>query len=100
MTSINDIHQIANKLKNEGKQPTTALVKSRVTGNVPLPTIIQAMKSWQHEPDNIATNAPVAEKQTVEEASTGSDSDILSQILNRLTAIEDRISRMEAQLKK
>ena len=51
MTIIDEILTIANQLANEGKQPSVALVKTRLTTSVPLPTLIKTLKSWQHDPE-------------------------------------------------
>ena len=37
-----------------GKKPTVALVKAKLSQPAPLPTLITALKSWQHQPDFIA----------------------------------------------
>ncbi|WP_077337892.1 hypothetical protein [Pseudocolwellia agarivorans] len=52
MTNFEKIIIIANQLANEGKKPSVALIKSKVAGPLPLPQIISALRSWQHEPEN------------------------------------------------
>jgi K+-transporting ATPase c subunit len=54
MTHSEQISAIANQLANQGKKPTVALVKAKLTSAVPLPAIIASLKSWQHDPDKIA----------------------------------------------
>ncbi len=56
MTTFDEILIIANQLANQGKKPTVALVKSKLTNTVPLPTIIKVLKSWQHQPEFISIN--------------------------------------------
>ncbi|MGL1959481.1 MAG: hypothetical protein OCD00_19550 [Colwellia sp.] len=56
MTTIDEILILANQLANEGKKPTVALLKTRLTKPVPLPTIINTLKGWQHDPDFIVLN--------------------------------------------
>lgn len=51
MTTIDEILTIANQLANEGKQPSVAMVKAKLTQSIPLPTIIKTLKSWQHDPN-------------------------------------------------
>jgi len=53
MTTFDEILIIANQLANQGKRPTVALIKSRLTTSFPLPTIIKVLKSWQHDPEFI-----------------------------------------------
>lgn len=64
MTINDEILTIANKLANEGKKPTVALVKTRLSTPAPLPQIIAILKTWQHDPDfaaapeiNLATDS-------------------------------------------
>lgn len=52
MTIKDEIIAIANQIANTGKKPSVALVKTRLSQAVPLPTIISTLKSWQHEPEN------------------------------------------------
>ncbi|WP_019613120.1 hypothetical protein [Psychromonas ossibalaenae] len=42
---------IAQQIAKEGKVPNTALIKSRLPKNVPLPAIIQGLKLWRENPD-------------------------------------------------
>ena len=60
MSISEEILTIANKIANEGKKPTIALIKKKLTSSVPLPTIISTLRVWQHEPDftSIKTNEP------------------------------------------
>lgn len=41
---------IAQQLSKEGKVPSTALIKSRLPKNIPLPLIIQGLKMWKENP--------------------------------------------------
>lgn len=41
---------VAQQLAKEGKTPNTALIKSRLPKNTPLPAIIQGLKLWQENP--------------------------------------------------
>lgn len=56
MTLSDEISIIANQLANQGKTPTVALVKSKLTQATPLPNIIKALKNWQHDPTFISMN--------------------------------------------
>ncbi|MGR6860876.1 hypothetical protein ACU5EH_11555 [Aliivibrio salmonicida] len=48
MKNVTDeLLKIMQDLTNEGKKPTTALVKSRLSTQVPMPAIITAIKSFQ-----------------------------------------------------
>lgn len=69
MSIPEEILTIANKIANEGKKPTIALIKKKLTSNVPLPTIISTLRVWQHEPDftSIVTNEPTEKQEKDEE---------------------------------
>jgi len=58
----------ANRVAQEGKQPSVALIKSRLTQPASLRDIIETLKTWQFDPmANIPTaNAPVAAVETVD----------------------------------
>jgi len=53
MTITDEIIIIANQLANQGKKPTVALIKTKLTKAVPLPTIITTLKGWVHDPELI-----------------------------------------------
>lgn len=51
MTIKEEILTIANQLANQGQKPSVALIKTKLSQNVALPTIISVLKSWQHDPN-------------------------------------------------
>lgn len=51
MTISDEISIIANQLANQGKVPSVALIKSKLRQPTPLPTIIEVLKTWQHDPN-------------------------------------------------
>ena len=53
MTISEEILICANQFANEGKKPTVALIKGKLSQRIPLPIIIQTLKNWQHEPSFI-----------------------------------------------
>ncbi|KGJ96124.1 hypothetical protein [Colwellia psychrerythraea] len=53
MTIIDEILICANQLANDGKKPTVALVKAKLSQRAPLATLITTLKNWQHQPDFI-----------------------------------------------
>lgn len=54
MTIHDEILTIANKIANTGKKPTVALIKTKLSQNVPLPLLISTLKTWQHDPEFIS----------------------------------------------
>ncbi len=54
MTLNEEITICANQLANEGKKPTVALIKAKLSQRAPLTEIIATLKNWQHQPEFIA----------------------------------------------
>ena len=71
-----EITIIANELANNGKQPSVALIKAKLTSAVPLRIIIDTLRGWHHEPDytecrysdNDAKTKPAVEKSELNQA--------------------------------
>jgi len=47
MSSTTQLSHIIDSLISEGKVPSVALVKARLTENIPIPVIIKAIQVWQ-----------------------------------------------------
>ena len=58
MTIIEEIIAIANTLADQGKKPSVALIKTKLSQPAPLPTIINVLKNWQHQPNSQAQTSP------------------------------------------
>ncbi|WDD97703.1 hypothetical protein [Thalassomonas actiniarum] len=58
MTIREEILTIANQLANQGKSPSVALIKTKLSSPAPLPVIISTLKSWQHDPTYITVKKP------------------------------------------
>jgi hypothetical protein len=56
MTINDEILAIANQLANQGKKPSVALIKTKVSQPTPLPQIISVLKTWQHDPSFTKVN--------------------------------------------
>ncbi|OUR59619.1 hypothetical protein A9Q74_16920 [Colwellia sp. 39_35_sub15_T18] len=81
MTINDEILALANQLANNGKKPTVALIKGKLTKTVPLPTIISTLKTWQHDPSFVA-QPQKNEQINIEASGNSSETDPLRQILN------------------
>ncbi|MGC9422578.1 hypothetical protein [Vibrio sp.] len=46
--ATHELTTILTQLQQQGKQPTVALVKARLSSSVPMPAIIAAIKSWKN----------------------------------------------------
>ena len=94
MATKDEILCIANQLANEGKQPTVALVKTRLATSTPLPMIISTLKSWQHQPDKVTTSeSKPDQKQTIPPAS-----EVQQAIDNALAPIKQELAEIKALL--
>jgi len=74
MSVSDEILIIANQIANQGKKPSIALIKTKLSTSVPLPLIISTLKTWQHDREFIALKyeKPMAMKkeETKENANT------------------------------
>ena len=93
MTISEEIITIANTLANDGKQPTVALIKAKLTSRVPLPEIIRLLKTWQHDPSYTQTTPPVSIEELADDPKTDELSAAINQALKpikeELTAIKE-----------
>ena len=95
MTINDEIVILANQLANQGKKPTVALIKAKLTNSAPLPTIISTLKSWQHDPKLIALPK---EKNagSVKHENNSSETEKLHELLNEeLAQMKEEISELK-----
>ena len=98
MTISDEICIIANKLANEGKSPTVALIKSELNHPVPLPQIIATLKTWQHDPKFIQTqDTSVAAAPSV--ATQASNNEISTLIAQALAPLQKEIVELKQMIK-
>jgi len=113
MTNVEKIIIIANQLANNGKKPTVALIKSKLTHAIPLPQIIGALKNWQHDPENCTLSEPkVADNTPVNHSTIDCDDNgktvsitLVNSIVNNaieqaLAPIKNEITLLKQQLEK
>jgi hypothetical protein len=102
MTIFDEILITANRLANEGKRPTVALVKAKLTQQVSLPTIIKTLKNWQHDADFIAMPEAKEAIKKSDKNNTTSHSNVLqnADIQNIVQqALETELSEIKQDLK-
>ena len=98
MTISDEISIIANKLANEGKVPSVALIKSQLNQAIPLPQIISALKNWHHEPKFIqAQHQEITTKTSTEAKPNNIEISLL--ISNALAPLQQEITELKQQLK-
>ena len=77
--SNQEIITICQQLHSEGKTPSVALIKSRLSGPVSMPIIISAIKSWKNNPKQQVT-------------------DTLTRPKENHPTLEDRVAKLEDQV--
>ncbi|NLS13145.1 hypothetical protein HGP28_09610 [Vibrio sp. SM6] len=84
-----ELETVLAQLGQQGKTPTVALVKARLTTAVPIPAIIAAIKSWknmQHVP-----KIEVA-------AATSTEAERITTLETQVAQLLERVSQLEQQL--
>ncbi|MDN3613617.1 hypothetical protein ACFFUS_19020 [Vibrio gallaecicus] len=84
-----ELRAVLEGLQAQGKEPTVALVKARMSTSVPMPALITTIKSWKS-----ANRIPKIEVAASEQPEINRVSQLEQQVLD-LTA---RITALEAQL--
>lgn len=99
MTITDEIIAIANQLANQGKKPSVALVKNKLSQQVPLPLLISTLKNWQHEPDRTQTNMMNSEAiDNIEHTLKQNDNLSASDINELLTPIKTELAEIKLLL--
>lgn len=97
MTISDEITIIANKLANEGKTPSVALIKSHLSQTIPLPQIIAVLKNWQHEPTFIEVKQQ--EKPTPPVTKDVSDKEAVILLINQaILPLQKEIEQLKQQV--
>ncbi|WP_199609306.1 hypothetical protein [Flocculibacter collagenilyticus] len=98
------IFAIANQLKAKGVEPTTALIKTRLSKPMPLPFIIQVLKAWKATPPEQLLNMKddvIESSQQNEEKPTPDSQQLAIELAHtRKTVVElqQQVSSLEAKL--
>lgn len=74
------IIEVCQQLKSEGKEPSVALIKARLTKPQPLPTVISGLKAWKNNPNHVVVSTPVVEEKNA-------------------PSLEERVEKLEQQVK-
>ncbi|WP_100753251.1 hypothetical protein [Vibrio salilacus] len=86
-----ELKQVLEQLQHEGKEPSIALVKARLSTSVPMPALITTIKSWKS-----AQRVPKIEIAAPEQAN---DSDKIAQLEKQVEALTARLTVLERQLR-
>ncbi|OIQ26023.1 hypothetical protein [uncultured Vibrio sp.] len=85
-----ELTTIMSSLTQEGKEPTVALVKARLSSTVPMPALITAIKSWKAS--NRVPKVEIA-------AATPSEQDKIATLQQQVNDLLTRVSALETQLR-
>jgi hypothetical protein len=85
-----ELKDVLEQLHAEGKEPTVALVKARLSTSVPMPALITTLKSWKSS--NRVPKVEVAAKQEV------ADTDRIEQLEKQVMDLTARLVALEEKL--
>ncbi|MEZ8793569.1 hypothetical protein AB6D86_16985 [Vibrio splendidus] len=84
-----ELKSVLEGLQAQGKEPTVALVKARMSTSVPMPALITTIKSWKS-----VNRVPKVEVATQEEPAL----DRVSQLEKQILELTARVATLEAKL--
>ncbi|WP_439146302.1 hypothetical protein [Vibrio sp.] len=84
-----ELKSVLEGLQVQGKEPTVALVKARMSTSVPMPALITTIKSWKS-----ANRVPKVEVATQGEPAL----DRVSQLEKQILELTARVATLEAKL--
>lgn len=84
-----ELKQVLEQLSQEGKEPTVALVKARLSTPIPMPALITTIKSWKASLR--VPKVEVAAKPPLEE-------DRVAQLEQQVRELTARLAAIEAKL--
>ncbi|EEX91648.1 hypothetical protein VIOR3934_10550 [Vibrio orientalis CIP 102891 = ATCC 33934] len=87
-----ELKDVLEQLHAEGKEPTVALVKARLSTPVPMPALITTLKSWKSS-NRVPKIEVAAKKQDV-------DSDRIEQLEKQVQDLTARLIAIEKKLAK
>jgi uncharacterized protein YlxW (UPF0749 family) len=86
-----ELEAVLTQLANEGKEPSVALVKARLSHSIPMPAIISTIKSWK-------SSRRVPKIEVVSDSEESIDKRVeqleqhVQQLLSRITQLETQLS--------
>lgn len=98
-----EIYRIAYKLHTDGKTPSVALIRARLSTPTPLPVIIKALQQWKLTPElgkEAAEDGNESSNESGNESINGHCDSEKTAVEQRLDAIEQKLDRILAILDK
>ena len=87
-TITQELENAISSLISEGKEPSVALIKSRLATPLPIPVIIKTLQAWKKN-----AKVPMIEKQT--KALTAEER--ITQLEQQIITLSTRLAKLEAQ---
>ena len=87
-TITQELENVISSLISEGKEPSVALIKSRLATPLPIPVIIKSLQAWKKN-----AKVPTIEKQT--KALTTEER--ITQLEQQIITLSTRLAKLEAQ---
>ncbi len=84
-----ELHSIMQQLQEQGKEPTVALIKARLSTPVPIPALIATLKSWKST--NRVPKVEIEEKELT-------DRDRINELEKQLSELQKRLAILEKKL--
>ena len=85
--NISDLINICQVLKNEGKEPSIALIKARADKNTPMPTLISGLQQWRSNPDAQLNDCKINARKTTVNRTLEERVELLEQEVKKLSAL-------------
>ncbi len=86
-----ELEAILSQLVAQGKEPTVALVKARLSQPVPMPAIISVMKSWK-------SSKLVPKVEVTDNSKTATAEQRIEELEQKVAQLIERVSQLETQL--
>lgn len=85
-----ELHKVLSAISAEGKDPTVALVKARLSMPVPMPAIITTLKSWK-------SSNKVPKVEVASETTTLSAEERIAQLEKQVQELTQRLAALEGK---
>ncbi|NOI76718.1 hypothetical protein F0224_13590 [Vibrio coralliilyticus] len=84
-----ELKEVLEQLQKEGKEPTVALVKARLSTAIPMPALITTIKSWKS-----ANRVPKVEVA----AKTANDASRITELEKQVAELTTRLALLEEKM--
>ncbi|CED61755.1 Putative uncharacterized protein [Moritella viscosa] len=98
--SLQHIVDAANQLALEGKKPSMALVKSRLTQPANMRDIIETLKTWRFDPNAVVPpkNTPVSTSIDVADSTAALIATAIASVREEIAPLRQEVSELKAEI--